>query len=336
MPCAHLKPVVDQEWQSLDLETMTSNSTVTPESGFLVKGEAKEGGGEEMGADLVASNDSKVGGDSSFSSSTDGLVLYDLTDTPYGPPFKEFSPHCVKTLMAFRLLNVGYERRRLTFNDIRTRLRAVIGDGSGAVTVPTLELRDGRHLTDSWTIAVHVAAVHEHGARLFPNGTVSRSFAASLNTFCKTSLAPHLGPLTRPAVYDVLVDDESKSYFEQSKVGKRKLDGFRAFNAEQRQAHVQACAAALEVVRSALAAVQESRDKSSRTVSGTHSAYTPLYLEGGQEPTHADFVVYGWYVYTRVAGVAVTRSIWHSFPLVSRWIDDLNQFAGPEITKDFC
>lgn len=318
---------------------MTSHSAATSESGFSGAlgsgtGTTMTDEGHQSTADAGAMATMNTTTDSnmlraSFTSTTEGLVLYDLTNTCEGPRFREFSPHCVKTLMALRLLSIGFERQRMTFNDIRTRLTRIIGDEH--VTVPTLELADGRHLTDSWTIAVYLSGHHPHGVRLFPNGHVSRALAASLNNFCKTVLAPHLGPLARPAVFECLTDQASKTYFERTKVGKQKLDACRAMNADQRQAHIDACASSLEVIQAALAAVQESHIASDSVPSSN-----TLYLEGGPSPSHADFVVYGWYAYTRVAGTSVTRAIWHSFPLVSRWIDDLNKFAGPEITDDFC
>lgn len=84
----------------------------------------------------------------SLSASTDGLVLFDLTNKIGGT--LAFSPHCMKSIIDLKLLGVGYERQRLSFVQVRRDLEERIGQG---VTVPSLELSDGSHLTDSWKIA---------------------------------------------------------------------------------------------------------------------------------------------------------------------------------------
>lgn len=83
-----------------------------------------------------------------LSASTDGLVLFDLTNKVGGT--LAFSPHCMKSIIDLKLLGVGYERQRLSFVQVRRDLEDRIGQG---VTVPSLELSDGSHLTDSWKIA---------------------------------------------------------------------------------------------------------------------------------------------------------------------------------------
>lgn len=82
--------------------------------------------------------------------SLDGLILFDLTSKPGA--HDAFSPHCIKTIVDLRILGVqGFERSRLTFTQIREDLAEKIGHPG--VTVPTLELADGSHLTDSWKIS---------------------------------------------------------------------------------------------------------------------------------------------------------------------------------------
>lgn len=83
-----------------------------------------------------------------LSSGVEGLILFDLTNEPGGTT--AFSPHCTKTVLDLKLLGVGYERQRLSFVQIRTDLAARVAEN---VTVPTLELSDGTHLTESWAIA---------------------------------------------------------------------------------------------------------------------------------------------------------------------------------------
>lgn len=260
----------------------------------------------------------------SLSAGTEGLVLYDLTSAaPYN---KEFSPHCVKTLMDLKLLDIGYDRQRLTFTQIRTELAKRIGDN--AATVPTLELSDGTHLQDSWLIANWLANHHPKGHALFPFQS-SKPFAASLNAWGRSNFAPQVRPLTRPPIHDILTG-ESKIYFEQVKVGKQKLEKMRSITQSEREEQIQKCIIALEPIQDALSAVRESHNSSAQSLSTV-----PLWLEGSQEPTHADFCVYGWYVHSRSTGPSITREIWHALPLVSQWINALNAWAGNEITKDF-
>lgn len=83
-----------------------------------------------------------------LSPSSEGLILFDLTNKSGGT--LEFSPHCIKSIIDLKILNVGYERQRLSFVEVRTQLETRITEG---VTVPSLELNDGGHLTDSWQIA---------------------------------------------------------------------------------------------------------------------------------------------------------------------------------------
>lgn len=260
----------------------------------------------------------------SLSTSVEGLVLYDLTSSK---PFeKEFSPHCVKTLMDLKLLDVGYDRQRLTFTQVRTELAKRVGDN--AATVPTLELSDGTHLQDSWLIANWLANHHPKGNLLFPFPS-SRPFAASLNGWGRSNFAAQVRALTRPPIHDILTG-ESKQYFEEVKVGKQKLEKMRSITQSERDQQIQKCVVALEPIQDALTAVRESHNASAANLSTV-----PLWLEGGQEPTHADFCVYGWYVHSRSTGPSTTREIWHALPLVSQWVNALNAWAGNEITKDF-
>lgn len=198
---------------------------------------------------------------------------------------------CVKTILDLKLLDVGYDRQRLTFVQVRNDLAARVGDN--AAMVPTLELSDGTHLSDSWMIAIYLASHHSRGSALFPFPS-SRPFAASLNVWGKTGLAPHLVPLTRPAI-SACLDGESHEYFENVKVGKAKMDKFRALAYNERQHLVQACVNALEPIQAALAAVLEAQNSSTSLMAAIAHASSPLWLEGSQEPTHADFCVFGWY-----------------------------------------
>lgn len=226
---------------------------------------------------------------------------------------------CIKTVLALRLLDVGYDRQRRTFHQIRTELAQRVSD---RVTVPTLELSNGSHLTDSWAIALYLAQKHPQGSLLFPNGAASKALASLLNTWGPKIFGPRIQALSRPRIYDLL-DPASARYFEEEKCGKAKLDKMRAMRPEERQAHVEACKAALELVESALAESKRGAPPFSR------------WLEGGELPSHADFVVYGFYGYSKTAGPAVVKEIWNAHPNVAQWVQDMTEWADKDITADF-
>ena len=254
----------------------------------------------------------------SLSTASSGLVLFDLTDKPGGHAC--FSPHTVKTLLDLKLLNVGYERQRLTFLQIRNDLAQRIADN---VTVPALELSDGSHIVDSWNIAEYLERKHPAGYKIFGDSATKR-LAAMLNQFGKTVLAPHIGPLAQKGVHAML-DEESASYFAEVKIGKVRWTKVVAMSKEERDAHVAQAVAKLEVVNAMLTCEGEA--------SGG-KAEKEGWLAGGEEPTHADFVLFGWYVFTRAAGERVTKEIWWAHKAIGRWVERLQAWSG-ELAKDF-
>lgn len=192
---------------------------------------------------------------------------------------------------------------------------------------------------------MYLAEKHPQGeARLFPKGASSKALAALLNSWGTTVFGPRLGNLIRPRICDLL-DTESALYFAEVKVGRAKLDKMRALRPEERQVHIDACKVGLELVESALTQSKRHRQSSSSTssdTSGTGASVNPTsasghahWIEGGELPTHADFVVYGFYCFSRTAEPAVVKEIWHSLPNVSQWVQDLTSWAGKEITADF-
>ncbi|KAJ9479453.1 GST N-terminal domain-containing protein [Pseudozyma hubeiensis] len=273
----------------------------------------------------------------SLSTSSSGLVLFDLTDKPNGTAC--FSPHTVKTLLDLKLLNVGYERQRLTFVQVRNDLASRIADN---VTVPALELSDGSHIVDSWNIAEYLERRHPDGHKLFGDSATKR-LAAMLNQFGKTVLAPHIGPLAQKGVHDML-DDESKSYFADVKIGKQRWAKVSNMGREERETHVQQAVAKLEVINAMLTC--EGSDSTSGggsasllSASGGNGrsasrSRQPVWLAGGEQPTHADFVLFGWYVFTRAAGEKVAKEIWFAHKPIGRWVQAMLEWSG-ELAHDF-
>ncbi|PWN20797.1 hypothetical protein BCV69DRAFT_270501 [Microstroma glucosiphilum] len=256
----------------------------------------------------------------SLSASTDGLVLFDLTNEVGGT--LAFSPHCMKSIIDLKLLGVGYERQRLSFVQVRRDLEKRIGQG---VTVPSLELSDGSHLTDSWKIAEYLEAKHPRGFLLFPNSAV-KSYAASLNEFGKL-LAPHIGALTIPQIAQKL-DEPSREYFIDSKIGQARFGRLSGLGEEEKEGHVQSAKKMLGIVESSLACEAAKADAGSVQSGGNR------WLAGTELPSHADACLFGWYCYTRSAGDAATREIWFEHEHLKKWVKDMIQWCGPEITND--
>ena len=280
----------------------------------------------------------------SLSTSASGLVLFDLTNKPGGTAC--FSPHTIKTILDLKLLNVGFERQRLTFIQVRNELAERIADN---VTVPALELSDGSHIVDSWNIAEYLERRHPEGYRIFGNSSTKR-LAAMLNQFGKTVLAPHIGPLAQVGV-EKLLDPESASYFTDVKIGKQRWAKVSNMTQAERDNHVQQAIAKLEVVNAMLICEGGPDSTPSHPIGSSSTPLTggspagsrarsvsrarqPMWFAGGDEPTHADFVLFGWYVFTRAAGERTAREIWYAHKPIGKWVDALLQWCGP-IAEDF-
>lgn len=285
----------------------------------------------------------------SLSTFSSGLVLFDLTDKPNGKAC--FSPHTIKTILDLKLLNVGYERQRLTFIQIRNDLAERIADN---VTVPALELSDGSHIVDSWSIAEYLERRHPEGYRIFGNSSTKR-LAAMLNQFGKTVLAPHIGPLAQKGVHAML-DDESARYFADVKIGKTRWAKVSGMTQAEKDAHIQQAIAKLEVVNAMLTCeggpdstpshpiTPASGSSRSQLVGGNANGGSavrsasrskqPLWFAGGDEPTHADFVLFGWYVFSRAAGERVAREIWTVHKPIAKWVEAMLEWCG-DLANDF-
>lgn len=261
----------------------------------------------------------------SLTTGIEGLVLFDLTNKPNG--HVSFSPHTIKTILDLKLLNIGYERQKLSFVQIRNDLASRVTEN---VTVPVLELSDGSHIVDSWNIAEYLEARHPEGYKLFGNSATKR-LAAMLNNFGKTVLAPHIGPLVQPAIHAIL-DPESATYFADVKIGKARWAKVTSLTRDEKDKNIQQAIARLEVVNAMLTCegnVARANDGQARSVKPKSN-----YLAGGIEPTHADFVLFGWYVFTRVAGPKVTSEIWYNHKAIGNWVTSMLQWSG-SLVDDF-
>ncbi|PWN46804.1 hypothetical protein IE53DRAFT_302251, partial [Violaceomyces palustris] len=217
-----------------------------------------------------------------LNSAMEGLVLYDLTDKVSGKAL--FSPHTIKTILDLKLLNIGYDRQRLSFVEIRTELASKVAEN---VTVPTLELGDGSHLSDSWAIAEYLERKHPEGHKIF-GSTASKRLAAMLNDFGKTVLGPHLGPLAMPGV-EAILDKESAAYFRDVKIGSTRWSKITNLSASEKENHISQAASKLHVIEAMLNS--ESGGPNDAVIHGATSNVKrnrSIWLAGGEEPSHAD------------------------------------------------
>lgn len=274
-----------------------------------------------------------VADSSSLTTHSSGLVLFDITNKPGGTAC--CSPHTIRTVLDLKLLGVGYERQRLTYTQVRNELAERIADN---VTVPALELSDGSHIVDSWNIAEYLERRHPEGYRLFGSSATKR-LAAMLNQFGKTLLAPHIAPMAHKGVHAML-DPDSASYFTDVKVGRQRWAKICSLTQADKEALVQQAVAKLEVVNAMLTCEGIASHSEQLAVGDAHRSRSAsrskksLWLAGGDDPTHADFVLFGWYVFTRAAGEKVTREIWYTHRPIGKWVDAMLEWCG-ELAQDF-
>jgi hypothetical protein len=103
---------------------------LTPASEHAPASETHESAPPSLSVDTEVAPTLREAESSALSSQTDGLVLYDLTThrTSSGTPQKAFSPHTLKTILDLKLLGIGYERKRMTFTQIRGELAERLGE----------------------------------------------------------------------------------------------------------------------------------------------------------------------------------------------------------------
>ncbi|KAL9936906.1 hypothetical protein V8E36_004141 [Tilletia maclaganii] len=207
------------------------------------------------------------------------LVLYDLTTKRGGRV--EFSPHCVKALVDFKILGVKYEPRRLSFVQVRTELAKKVKED---VTVPTLELKDGTHVVDSFEIASWLEKQHPEGHKLFSGSDEGKRLASFINNYAQIILRPSIGGVCVTQVAQLL-DEESYKYFTTEKFSPELFAKYQSTTPEQRKAHVDEAVKNLGPIEALL------------TVSPSHLSKHPTrdspWLAGGAEPSHADACLFG-------------------------------------------
>ncbi|KAK0559097.1 hypothetical protein OC844_004651 [Tilletia horrida] len=262
----------------------------------------------------------------------EGLVLYDLTNKPGGQ--LAFSPHCIKSVIDFKILGLpssSYERRRLSFLQIRDELGAKVGPGT---TVPTLGLADGQtHIVDSWRIAEWLAEHHPRGERIFGGGgDAGKRIAAFVNEFARSILSPHVAPMGMVPLAPLL-DEGSREYVIDDRLTKPRFEAMQAAlsSPEKRADNAEQIIKKLAPIEALLAAQPLGLSPPAP------SSSSGPWLAGTAEPTHADACLFGYFVLTR-ADPAAHKAIWEtaeSLPLLRKWGRAMAEFCGPEIVDDF-
>ncbi|KAK0543652.1 hypothetical protein OC846_002493, partial [Tilletia horrida] len=110
-------------------------------------------------------------------------------------------------------------------------------------------------------------------------------------------------------------------YFIKDKIGQARFDSFISLSQEQKEEKVAHAIKHLGLFETMLAAGKSASK----------------WLAGGEDPTHADACLFGFYVFSRGAGEHC-KAIWHSDQTpskVKQWVDDMLAWLGEDLVKDF-
>jgi len=125
------------------------------------------------------------------------------------------------------------------------------------------------------------------------------------------------------------LDEPSKEYFINKKIGQARFERLSSLSSEAKRTHIEEAVKLLSPIEASLNTSSAIADDSNN---GTRRS---PWLAGTESPSHADGCLFGWYVYTRVAGSSVTREIWYAHSKIREWIGAMLEWCGEEITKDF-
>ncbi|MHB1121917.1 MAG: glutathione S-transferase N-terminal domain-containing protein [Ramlibacter sp.] len=191
------------------------------------------------------------------------LVLFELR----AAGGRAFSPYCWRARMALAHKGLTPELRLARFTDIR-RI------GHGAKSLPVL-LDGPIAILDSWDIALYLEERYPEAPSLF-GGAAGRQFARFVHHWATTQLHP---VIVRIGVADIWerLDPADQPYFRETREQRLNapLESFRA----QQPALLAQLGAALAPMRALL-------------------AERPFL--GGDEPAHADYIVFGAFQWSRV------------------------------------
>ncbi len=144
------------------------------------------------------------------------------------------------------------------------------------------------------------------------------------------TLRPHYLYLYMIPLIDQL-DEPSREYFTTKKVPPETIKKLAAAfkQPEVVQEHLTKLKAQLEPIDSMLAASPARGDATEA------QGAAQRWLAGGAQPTHADFILFGWYIFSRISGAKLSDDAWRAHAHIARWVDDMRAWAGDEFCKDF-
>ncbi|WWC90318.1 uncharacterized protein L201_005251 [Kwoniella dendrophila CBS 6074] len=236
-------------------------------------------------------------------------TLYQLVGDASNPDGRVISPHVWKTKLDLAFFKQEVTNSSKTFPQIRGELAELTKNQS--VTVPTIEV-DGEFITDSWEIAEYLEEQHGTPEKsLFGGSKEGKEFAKFIEIWSNTTLANELRPLVGASITKHF-DSESKTYFIKSKFGgdirkhSELIDKFEI--KEELEKQLSAARNRLNVINDLLKYKKENKEQ--------------LYLLGGNQPSHADFLLFGWYT-SSTLHPAVEKGVWRheDIPLVGEWLD---------------
>jgi len=216
------------------------------------------------------------------------------------------SPHVWKTKLDLAYLEVPYSPLNHTFVEITGNLCEDYNVNK--ITVPTLKHDDG-HVTDSWQIAEYLEKTYAvPGKSLFLGSPAGKDFCKFVETWANFQFASEIRPMIMPKVYERL-DPESAEYFIRTKFQNNydmmKMMTARLSDAAWIESQCATVRARLQLLESHLS-WQSAQGKG-------------LWIGGA--PSHADFVIYGFYAWSRL-NPDVLRGVWEheSLPCVRQWV----------------
>jgi len=179
-----------------------------------------------------------------------------------------FSPYCWRIRMALAHKGLWAETIGWHFGEP--------GLPNGYKQVPVL-VDDGEAIGDSTAIALHLEDSYQNGPSLF-GGEVGLAHARFIVAWVDNVLQPALLPLVAPAVLKQ-VKSSAEAQFRAAR--EKRLGMSIEAAAQEQEMHLPAAQAALVPLRAALAGAD---------------------FLGGDEPTYADYAVFGAFQWARCAG----------------------------------
>ncbi|TXT08811.1 hypothetical protein VHUM_02939 [Vanrija humicola] len=253
-----------------------------------------------------------------MSTSSKPYVLSEIVLRDDAPEWPSHSMFVNRTKSDLAILGIPYTRDPLTFATVR----GALADKTGIkdVTVPTLEYAPGEYVTDSWAIAEW----KNHGTpenSLFPAG--GKPFARFLKRWVDDELMFEIRELFRPLFYRYQ-DPQSAEYFLRVKYGG---------DAALLEGQIARLGSKEEVAK--LGARGRAKLRTLENYLADAPAGGPFLL--GAKPSHADSIVFGWYLCSQVNAAVVNAELWDNdeLPRIRAWVKEMKKATGLDLSKQW-